>query len=553
MGETLADPLEGVAYGRCVAKIMRRADGTPWIHSFAHGRTIYELKHDATSVRKAMEEAAKDKVVATLAELGAAADLDAVEQEELRQLAKKLSGVGLNPIKATLKAALQKQAAQNAKWARERHAAQRQDPRPQIQAPLADAERLPVMKTINEVLGAVGGKQPPSRGIEHDMVRVRKSPILNMHAFTSSGANPEEATAAEVEATAKLPPPEHWLVCKMSEMEVAELIERHINFYVENEFGVRRSVCLATPFVKHYMKRDDGALPTVAAIATSPIVLADGNMLAPDGLDRLRGIQFIIPDKLRAIIPKAEDCTPAAVKAAMELLCDEWLVDVATDFSGKAIGIALALTLIERSLLDQRPCFRITAGRRGSGKTTLIIMLILAVTGTRPAAAAWSSDENERRKSLFAYLLAGVPGIVWDNIPRGTKIACPHIERSCTTELYSDRVLGVSEILATSASTINIFTGNNIEMRGDLASRDLHIRLDVDRPDPENRDFKHSDPIGWTENHRAEILAALYTILLGNPQLKAARDAPGKTRFKMWWRVVGSAVEHAAKLVGHEA
>ena len=54
-GETLADPLEGVGYGRCVAKIMRRADGTPWIHSFAHGRTIYELKHDAASVRKAME------------------------------------------------------------------------------------------------------------------------------------------------------------------------------------------------------------------------------------------------------------------------------------------------------------------------------------------------------------------------------------------------------------------------------------------------------------------------------------------------------------------
>jgi hypothetical protein len=60
-GETLADPLEGVAYGRCVAKIMRRADGTPWIHSFAHGRTIYELKFDAASVRKAMEKAAKDE------------------------------------------------------------------------------------------------------------------------------------------------------------------------------------------------------------------------------------------------------------------------------------------------------------------------------------------------------------------------------------------------------------------------------------------------------------------------------------------------------------
>ena len=37
----------------------------------------------------------------------------------------------------------------------------------------------------------------------------------------------------------------------------------------------------------------------------SPIVLADGNLLAPDGLDRLRGILFIIPDELRAIIPTA--------------------------------------------------------------------------------------------------------------------------------------------------------------------------------------------------------------------------------------------------------
>ena len=73
----------------------------------------------------------------------------------------------------------------------------------------------------------------------------------------------------------------------------------------------------------------------MAAIATAPIVLADGNMLAPDGLDRLRGIQFIIPDKLRAIIPKAEDCTPERVKAAMEFLCDEWLVDVATDFPAR--------------------------------------------------------------------------------------------------------------------------------------------------------------------------------------------------------------------------
>ena len=220
----------------------------------------------------------------------------------------------------------------------------------------------------------------------------------------------------------------------------------------------------------------------------------------------------------------------------------------AADFAGKCTIIAAALTVIERSLLPDRPAFFVTAGRRGSGKTTLLIMLIMAVTGLRPAAAAWSTNEEERRKALLSYFLYGVPYILWDNIARGTTITCPHIERSCTAAYYSDRKLGVSEMVATAAATIHFFTGNNIGPRGDLASRSLSIRLSVDRADPENRDFKHPDPIGWTDDHRGEILRALYTILLGNPTLKKARNAPMRTRFKMWWRLVGSAVEHAAEL-----
>jgi hypothetical protein len=212
--------------------------------------------------------------------------------------------------------------------------------------------------------------------------------------------------------------------------------------------------------------------------------------------------------------------------------------------------ISAALTMIERSLLDQRPAFFVTSGRRGSGKTTLLQMLIYAVTGISAAAAAWSTVEEERRKAVMSFFIHGVSYILWDNIAKGSKISCPHIERSCTSSYYSDRRLGVSEIVATAASTIHLFTGNNIGPTGDLASRSLMIRLDTDRHDPENRNFKHPDSMGWTENNRAEILRAFYVILLGNPQLDAARDAAMKTRFKMWWRLVGSAVEHAADLYG---
>jgi hypothetical protein len=82
--------------------------------------------------------------------------------------------------------------------------------------------------------------------------------------------------------------------------------------------------------------------------------------------------------------------------------------------------------------------------------------------------------------------------------------------------------------------------------RGDLASRSLQVRLEVDRADPENREFKHPDPVGWTEANRAKILRALYVLLLGNPALRPSSKAAPQTRFKGWWRLVGSAVEHAA-------
>jgi hypothetical protein len=187
----------------------------------------------------------------------------------------------------------------------------------------------------------------------------------------------------------RLPAPEQWVLSKMNEMEIAEMIERYIDYFDEWD----GSVNLPMPFVRHFMRRDDNALPTVVAIANLPIVLADGGLLASDGLDRSRGIIFEIQKELRAVIPASGACNSEAVRQAMQFLCDNWLCDVATDYTGKCTTIAAACTIIQRSLLDERPAFFVTAGRRGGGKTTLLYMLIMAVTGIRPAASAWSNNE----------------------------------------------------------------------------------------------------------------------------------------------------------------
>jgi hypothetical protein len=538
-GETLADPIQGPDYGACRAKIMRRADGTPWIHSFAHGRTVYELRYNFAATKAALEKAPENQAANTFVDLILLSDLDPDEVEHLRDLTAERAGVGKRAIERKLRAARQERAAQRVEEERRRHLADRRDPRPQIEAPLPDAEWLPQMATINDVLGKSTAAEPPARDIDGVVAYVRVRRVPNMHMLTSLGANDEELRGQ------RLPPPEQPLLTRYSEPQLAELIEEYIE-YVHAETG--RSVHLGAPYVHHFHTRpNDDALPIIAAIAGLPIVMPDATLLAGRGLDKKRGIAFRIPNELLSLLPDLKDCTPGAVARAMQFLCDEWLCDVAADYVGKCILVTAALTLIERSLLPDRPVFFVTAGRRGGGKTTTLIMLLMAVSGIRPAAAAWSSNEEERRKALFAYLLEAVPAIVWDNIPRGSQLSCPHIEKSCTSAFYSDRRLGVSEQVVVSAATIHLFTGNNIGPRGDLASRALTCRLEVERPDPENRKFKHPDPIAWTEIHRGQILAALYTILLGNPRLREANPPAAETRFKMWWHLCSSAVENAAK------
>ena len=77
--------------------------------------------------------------------------------------------------------------------------------------------------------------------------------------------------------------------------------------------------------------------------------------------------------------------------------------------------------------------------------------------------------------------------MVWDNIPRGLSISCPHIEASLTMAEIADRVLGVSKIETAPSTSVQIFTGNSITPRGDMASRSLIVQLSVDRPDRKRR------------------------------------------------------------------
>ena len=305
---------------------------------------------------------------------------------------------------------------------------------------------------------------------------------------------------------------------------------------------------LPAPFVTALMEFAPSDIPVVRAINTAPLVTMSGQVIDGVGLDRDAGLVHRIDPLLRACLPPNPP-TEKDVRDALIFLLDDWLVDVALDRVGKCIAIMLALTLIERALLTERPAFFVTAGQRGGGKTTLVNMITLAALGRRAAAAAWSENSEERKKALFSYLRQSVACVVWDNIPRGAAISCPHIEAALTASEISDRVLGVSQVETVPSTTVQIFTGNSIMPRGDMASRSLMLALNVSRPDPENREFAHADPLAWTQANQPKIVRALYTLLIAGA-LNSPKQREAKTRFKTWWNLVGWPVEYAASLIG---
>jgi hypothetical protein len=542
VGETLADPLEGVHYGRCKAKLMRWSDGTLVIHTFAHGGGLYFPRHDARSTGAALAKAvaamtdgAPEAIVDDAMAILAVSELEPDELESFTKTVAEAAGLPAQAVKARIK-----------KERRERLRSQRQaaldaaaDGRIIRDRPERDGELTPTVTFVDELLAADNSEEPPMRDASGHLVEVRVQEDWALHELRSDGANAAEGDVIKAPAEPAL--------VRLTPVAVNMLIERYVHWLVVTKqkeyFGQ-----LPPSHIEALMQLSPSFLPVARAINTAPIILQWGTVLEGTGLDRKTGIVHRIDPLLRACLPSTSP-TEQDTREALQFLLRDWLVDVALDDGGKCVAIMAALTLIERALLPQRPAFFVIAPQRGGGKTTLVNMITLAVLGRQAAAATWSNDAEERKKALFSYLRRGVACIAWDNIARGSAISCPHIEKALTAAQISDRVLGISRVETVPSTTVQIFTGNAIAPRGDTASRSLMMALNVDRPDPENRAFEHPDPLGWTKAHRGQIVRALYTLLVAG-SLNRPANQDEKTRFKVWWGLVGWPMEYAADLLG---
>jgi hypothetical protein len=191
--ETLADPLEGAPYGRGKAKVLPGGGGTVVIYSHAHGLgTVYHLKHDKRSIEVAVQAAPRATALQVLIKGIVHGDVDPAETEELLVVGASCTGIKKRELNALLKAAQKAEAERRAREARERRLAERCDSRPQMAAPEADAEWLPVMAALNQTLAGSAVPEPPARNSRKYCAMVRSAELPSLHTLVAREVNPAE-------------------------------------------------------------------------------------------------------------------------------------------------------------------------------------------------------------------------------------------------------------------------------------------------------------------------------------------------------------------------
>jgi hypothetical protein len=155
-------------------------------------------------------------------------------------------------------------------------------------------------------------------------------------------------------------------------------------------------------------------------------------------------------------------------------------------------------------------------------------------------------DDSEIRKRMLPIAVAGVPVVSIDNIEGSFGSEC--LAMALTSNTWRDRKLGLSEDSGdVPFRSVLAFTGNNVQLTGDLGRRVVPIRFDPKMEHPEDRTgFRYPDLRGHVSEHRPRLYSAALTVLAAYLCSPDKRQPGGKGSFEHWDAVVRGAIVWAS-------
>lgn len=248
--------------------------------------------------------------------------------------------------------------------------------------------------------------------------------------------------------------------------------------------------------------------PLVSGIITTPTLRHDGSLLCTPGYDP-RSELYLVPGLMLPAIP--DQPTQAEAMVALALL-----KDLFKEFSFRRPDLDLSVALVGllgallRGSIPTAPACLVRGDGPGVGKSLLVDVIAMIVTGQLCPVTTLSDDERENEKRIGALVLAGTQIFSFDNCTGdlGGQLLNQLTERSMITV----RILGRSEMPICECHTAVFATGNGVGFAGDMLRRGLICELKALSEQPELREFKR-DTLALAYDRRAEYVAAALTIV----------------------------------------
>lgn len=286
-------------------------------------------------------------------------------------------------------------------------------------------------------------------------------------------------------------------------------------------------------------------IPVMNALVCAPTLRPDGALIWEKGYDVSSGIYLASDLKIQVPENPTQEDAHASATALLDLISDFSF----TNPAGKSVWLAGVLSVAARHAFNGPvPIVIIDASKRGSGKSLLADVASVITRGVKASRMIYTDDDVEMDKRITSLALAGEQTVLIDNVVG--KLASPPLDAAITSDSYSGRVLGKTEMPSMSMKIVWWVTGNGLVIGADMSRRAILARLEPDTDRPEDREgprpgsrWKYPHLLDYTLEHRAELLGHALTIV--RAYLAAGRPNQGLKpmgSFEAWSSVIRSAI-----------
>lgn len=325
-----------------------------------------------------------------------------------------------------------------------------------------------------------------------------------------------------------------WQMHEATAVYLTDLLTRIIRF---EAFDLRNNDWITKDcprkIAETYLARvGEWEIPELRGVVNTPFLREDGSLCETPGYDAASKLLFNPDGQSFPTIPSApsKDDATKALAYINKTLFEEFPFVEDVD---RAVALSGLLTAFDQRITAAAPLHGFTAPSAGTGKSLLVDLISIVLTGNKAPVIAVGKSDEELEKRIETALITGDPIISLDNINRD--LTSDVLAQAITQQALKIRLLGQSRQVIVPATATFFATGQNLIIGGDLPRRTLLCRLDAGVERPELREFKR-DVEDAAFDERGKLVAAVLTILRAWQVAKSSTKIGAKPLglFKRW-------------------